>query len=225
MYEITANDNVLFIDDEENILKSIKRSLLDVKFQVITTTKPDEAVEIMAAKRINVLVTDLKMPGMNGIDLIRYVSSKYPYVSIIVLSAYYQVSTVLSVIRSGEVYYYFTKPLKMEDGFIDIIEKAIRHSKDRAENIFEQERREVEMERLRDKITELSEANRNLDNINRTNLAVSRFALEGVGRMLKLLMPLTADKKAAGVASELSLVRDEGINILKTVNSMIKEQI
>lgn len=105
---------VLFVDDEQNILKSLKRGLFEKKFEKYFATSANEALTILAKKNISILVTDLRMPGIDGIELSQIVTEKYPKITKIVLTGYYQVTTILAAINKGHVDQYLTKPIKIE---------------------------------------------------------------------------------------------------------------
>lgn len=119
--------NVLFVDDEDNILLSIKRGLLDEEFGQFYANNGQEALKIMEENEIAVLVTDMKMPGMSGLELIRHTNERYPDTVKIILSGYAQVSNLLAAINSGQIFRYIVKPWKMESEFIPTIKQAIKY--------------------------------------------------------------------------------------------------
>ncbi|MCK4303754.1 MAG: response regulator [Candidatus Eisenbacteria sp.] len=108
MSSTRARDRVLFVDDEENVLQSIRRGMLE-------------------EQPIAVLVTDMRMPEMNGLDLLKIVQERFPDTVRIILTAYSQVTTLLTAINSGQVYRYLTKPWKTETEFIPAIRQAIEY--------------------------------------------------------------------------------------------------
>ena len=119
------NATVLFVDDEENILKSIRRSLINEPYKKLFASGGEIALKMLATGRVSVLVTDMRMPGINGLDLLKQTQEKYPDVVRIILTGYSQVSTLLSAINSGQVFRYLTKPWKMDTEFIPTIRQAI----------------------------------------------------------------------------------------------------
>ncbi len=116
---------VLFVDDEPNILSSLKRGLIDENFIKYFVTSGDEALDILDQNEIWVIVTDMRMPGMNGFELLKKVSSKHPDVVKIVLSGYNQLPQILATINSVDVYKYIPKPWDMDSEFIPILLGAI----------------------------------------------------------------------------------------------------
>ncbi len=125
MNAITADDKVLFVDDEKMMLQTIRRGLIDEPYVKLFANSGEEALTILEKERVSVLVTDLKMPGMNGLELLNIVKDKYPDMTRIVLTGYYQVSTILAAINKGHIHRYLTKPWKMEEEFIPTIRQAI----------------------------------------------------------------------------------------------------
>ncbi len=82
--------NILIVDDEENLLESIKDGLkeLEQDWDIFTARNGREATRILGERSIDVLVTDLKMPEMDGFQLLTYVSNFYPELPVIVMSAH-----------------------------------------------------------------------------------------------------------------------------------------
>lgn len=116
---------VLFVDDEEQILKSLKRGLLDESYNKLFASSGEEALEILDNNEVYVIVTDMRMPEMSGLELLKIVKVKYPNVIRMVLSGYTQITTLLTAINQGEIYKYITKPWKLEKEFIPAVREAI----------------------------------------------------------------------------------------------------
>ena len=118
---------VLFVDDEEQVLKSLKRGFLDEPYKKLFAISGKDALEILEKKEIHVIVTDMRMPEMNGLELLKIVKEKYPDVVRMVLSGYAQISTLLTVINQGEIFKFITKPWKLEEEFKPAVHEAIEH--------------------------------------------------------------------------------------------------
>jgi two-component system response regulator HupR/HoxA len=124
---------VLFVDDEKKILTSLKRGLLDEPYETLFANSGKEALEILKRKKVHVIVTDMRMPEMTGLELLRIVKEEYPQIVRMVLSGYTQISTLLTAINQGEVYKYITKPWKLEEDFKPSIREAIDYYNLRSE--------------------------------------------------------------------------------------------
>ena len=116
---------VLFVDDETRVLKSIKRGLISEPYDCLFALSGMEALEIMASRPVQVIVTDMRMPEMNGLELLREVRKKYPETIRMVLSGYAQTNTVLAAVNEGYVYRYITKPWKLDEDLKAGIEDAL----------------------------------------------------------------------------------------------------
>ena len=123
------NGAILFVDDEENILKSIRRSLMDESYKIFLANSGKQALEILADNDIAVIVTDMRMPEMNGLELLEIVKKKYPNIVRIVLTGYAQVSTLIAAINSGQIHRYLVKPWKLESEFKPAINQALEYHK------------------------------------------------------------------------------------------------
>lgn len=115
-----AFKSVLFVDDEENILKGLKRMLHRYKkeWDMYFAVGAQEALEFLENVQVEVLVTDMKMPGMNGVELMQEVKKLYPKMARIVLSGH---SERNDVIKSASLaHQYLAKPCK-SDKLIGVI--------------------------------------------------------------------------------------------------------
>ena len=118
---------VLFVDDEEKMLTSLKRGLLDEPYKTLFANSGKEALEILQRNPVHVIVTDMRMPEMGGLELLRTIKAEYPNIIRMVLSGYTQVSTLLTAINQGEIFRFITKPWKLEEEFKPAILEALEY--------------------------------------------------------------------------------------------------
>jgi len=118
---------VLFVDDEEKLLRSLKRGLLDEPYKTIFANSGKEALEILQQQEVHVLVTDMRMPEMSGLELLRIVKKEYPRIVRMVLSGYTQITTLLTAINQGEIHKFITKPWKLEEEFKPAVREAVEY--------------------------------------------------------------------------------------------------
>jgi len=116
---------VLFVDDEVSILSSLKRELRKEPYKKIFVSSGDEALKICEENDITVLITDMRMPNLSGLELLKIVKVKYPNIVRIVLSGYTQITTLLSAINSGDIYKYITKPWQLNEELVPVIRSSI----------------------------------------------------------------------------------------------------
>lgn len=118
-----TNNTVLFVDDEPNILASFRRSL-GRKFSIDLAQGPEEALEkIQKNDPYAVVVSDLKMPKMNGIDLLTRVKSISPDTVRVILTGHANLDSAISAVNEGSVFRFLTKPCDT-----DILVKTVNAS-------------------------------------------------------------------------------------------------
>lgn len=119
---------ILFVDDEEETLRALKRLLRKEPYKQLFASSGKEALELMSKQYINVIVTDLLMPEMNGLQLLSIIKEKYPDTVRIILSGHAQVPTILSAINNGNIFRFITKPWKVDEDALSIINEALEYS-------------------------------------------------------------------------------------------------
>lgn len=126
-------DRILFVDDEALILNSLKRGLMDEPYEKFFATSGEDALKILKTQNISVLVTDMKMPGMSGLDLLKAVKEPYPDLIKLVLSGYTQLPQVLVTVNQGDIFKFITKPWDLEEELKGILREAIDYYNYRVE--------------------------------------------------------------------------------------------
>ncbi|MCP3888061.1 MAG: GGDEF domain-containing response regulator [Desulfobulbaceae bacterium] len=106
--------NVLFVDDEIFTLHALKRLLKKETYGKYFAESGAEALKIIEATPIHIVVSDMKMPEMDGLTLLRIIKEKFPDIIRIVLSANTQTAQLLPCINTGEIFRFITKPLEKE---------------------------------------------------------------------------------------------------------------
>ncbi|SFT08766.1 DNA-binding transcriptional response regulator, NtrC family, contains REC, AAA-type ATPase, and a Fis-type DNA-binding domains [Zhouia amylolytica] len=107
-------ENILIVDDDVNILEMLQRHLQSLHYHTYNAISVKEAVAILRETDIDLLITDLKMPGIDGHELVKYVAENYPLIPILVVSGYPSVNDALNVIKSGAIDY-LVKPFTHEE--------------------------------------------------------------------------------------------------------------
>jgi DNA-binding NtrC family response regulator len=118
---------VLFVDDDYIILRSLERGLLDEAYGKHFAKSVEEALEILQREEVHVIVTDVIMPGLDGLDLLKIVGEKYPHIVKIVLSGSVRTHALMSAIREEGVFKFISKPWQLDMGLRLIIREAIDH--------------------------------------------------------------------------------------------------
>ena len=119
---------VLFVDDEENILNSLKRLFQKSDIQVLTATSGGEALEILRRMDVAVMVSDQLMPGMKGDELLVKARSISPDTVRIIMTGHGDLPTALQAINAGEVFRFLLKPWENQVLRSTIDEALARHT-------------------------------------------------------------------------------------------------
>ncbi|MBZ0327115.1 MAG: sigma-54 dependent transcriptional regulator [Altibacter sp.] len=107
-------ENILIVDDDINILELLQRHLQSWNYHTYKAISVKEAVQILKDTKIDLLITDLKMPEIDGTELIKFVSEHYPKLPKLVVTGYPSVQDSLTAIKSGVVAY-LTKPFTKDE--------------------------------------------------------------------------------------------------------------
>lgn len=101
---------ILLVDDEENILRSLKRELLDIPYGLLTASSANAALELMHTHSVAVIITDQRMPGASGTELLAIVREKYPDTVRILLTAFTDMQDIIDAINKSGIYKFIQKP-------------------------------------------------------------------------------------------------------------------
>ena len=113
---------ILFVDDEENILKSLRRELADSEAEIFLAGSAEEGLKVLERERIDVVVSDYRMPLMDGIEFLGIVRKQYPGAYRVMLSGFMEQQVVLKALSSGVASVSLPKPWEG-----DKLQEEIRH--------------------------------------------------------------------------------------------------
>lgn len=116
--------NILFVDDEENVLKALKRLFIDEDFEIFTASSGKEGLEILTNNEFAVIVSDQRMPEMTGTDFLLKAKEIYPDTIRIILTGYADINAAMNAINEAGAYRYITKPWNDRE-LLHIIKEAI----------------------------------------------------------------------------------------------------
>ena len=126
---------VLFVDDEVMILNSLKRGLRKCDFECYYATGGKEALKILEKIDIDVIMSDMKMPEMTGLELLRSVGDKYPNIIKAIVSGYAQLPQLVATINQTSIFKYISKPYDLKHELIPIIYEAIEYAEYKKESV------------------------------------------------------------------------------------------
>ncbi len=109
---IMKKDTILVVEDEIRSRKLFEINFGD-KYNVITAGNGREAIDILNSTPVNLVITDLRMPVMDGMELLRYIKAEFPFVPVIVITAYGSIENAVEAMKQG-AFDYIVKPLRLE---------------------------------------------------------------------------------------------------------------
>ena len=118
---------VLFVDDDEILLKNIEKSITDESYNKYFAKSGEDALEILKREEVHVIVVDIVMPGMDGLELLKIVKKEYPNIVSMVISAYAQSADAMMVLQQEGVYRFIPKSWKFDEDVRTVIRQAIDH--------------------------------------------------------------------------------------------------
>lgn len=160
---------LLLVDDEENILRSLQRVLRREPWELTTASSGEDALAAMAAKKFDLVISDARMPGIDGPALLAEIRRKYPWCIRILLTGYADITSTVKAINDGQIYRYISKPWD-DDELRLIIRQALA--------LQYSERRRLALEKLvRKQNKELKQLNESLqDKVNERTAELKQVA-------------------------------------------------
>lgn len=106
---------ILFVDDEEHVLRSMRRLLMHDPFTVLTAGSAAEALDILADREVDAVVSDEKMPGVQGSELLAEINRLHPEICRIMLTGEASLDSAMLAINQGRIFRFLLKPVSRED--------------------------------------------------------------------------------------------------------------
>ena len=123
---------ILLVDDETKERKVLSLNL-KFKYNILEAKNGKEALEIIEKQRVNLILTDLKMPEMDGIELLKQIQKHYKNIPVIIVTAFGSIKNAVEAMKMGAIDY-ITKPINIE-GLETVLEKSLNYGKLLEENI------------------------------------------------------------------------------------------
>lgn len=118
---------VLFVDDEPNVTDALKRALRREPYRILSARSAEEALAVLERERVDVIVSDEKMEGMSGSELLAMVRKRRPNTIRMILTGHASLDAAVRAINEGEIYRFFTKPCNETDLAVTI-RQALRQN-------------------------------------------------------------------------------------------------
>ncbi len=116
---------ILVVDDEDIVRTSCSRTLTPGGFEVRLAKNGLEGIKMMGEEKFDIVLTDLKMPDMDGIEVLRRIKETWPDVEVIIITGYQTVDTAVKSIKLG-AFDYIEKPFT-PDALMNAVSKALDH--------------------------------------------------------------------------------------------------
>lgn len=139
---MTTTFSILYLDDEPDNLIAFK-AVFRRFFEVSTAENVREALAILDSQKIDLIISDQRMPGMTGVEFFEKIQDAHPNIIRMILTGYSDMQAIIDAINKGKIYYYITKPWKFEELKV-ILDNALETYALRAKN----EQLEVEKKEL-----------------------------------------------------------------------------
>lgn len=108
--ESCPSNRILIVDDEEHVLKALKRALMDEDYEIVSTTSPVHALELVRRRPFKVIICDERMPNMFGSELLARISLRQPEIVKMLLTGYASVEAAIRAVNQGEIFRFLVKP-------------------------------------------------------------------------------------------------------------------
>ena len=130
---------ILILDDEKQFTEELSGFFNDSDYESIEANTPAAGMKIMESERIDILILDVRLPGVNGLDILKEVNARFPNIEVIIVSAHGDMDTVIKAMRLG-AFDYLRKPFRYLDIRIAIertqkfvqLKKQLRQTEERA---------------------------------------------------------------------------------------------
>lgn len=223
------SDVVLCVDDEENVLLALRRELSRVADTVLTAESGAKGLEILRSGNVSVVVSDMRMPEMEGAEFLKHVHQGWPDTFRIMLTGYADLNTVTAGVNDGEMHHFISKPWNSQE-----LRAAVKMGFDRMRLVRENralaEHLEIQNVQLQDMNDHLEE--RVVERTAQLEIAYSNLAhsekLSAVGRLAagvvhEVLNPLTvANGRLEMMMMDEKLSQDHQRNLGISVDQILK---
>ncbi len=139
--------NILLIDDDIDCLDGLVTALEPTGYRCDKFTVPEEAMEAYRQNQYDIVITDMKMPGMNGIEVLKHVRTIDPAARVIIVTGFGDVNTAIAAVNNG-AYAFFGKPVNLDD-LIDTLIKIENEIKKQKKLDVDYDRLALEYRRLK----------------------------------------------------------------------------
>jgi len=148
---------ILCVDDDHNLLEMLLVHFSTGEYKVVTADSAAAALDCLSRTEVDIVLTDIRMPGMDGLSLAGRIHERFPTLPVLIMTAYSEVEVAVNAIKRG-AFDFIIKPLNL-----DYLEHSLQKAKRYCEmNALEQHYKQSLEEEVREKTRELEELNREI---------------------------------------------------------------
>lgn len=107
--------NILLVDDDVNILRALRRELIDEGYVVFTSKSAEDGLTILRNEIVHLIISDQKMPGMTGLEFLESIVKNYPDTIRIILTGHAELTDAIRAVNNGCIYKFILKPWNSEE--------------------------------------------------------------------------------------------------------------
>ncbi len=208
----SAESRILIVDDEVPVMTALRNTLRDEGYHVEGVSSGAKALQELASGAFDLILTDLMMPKMDGIELVTKALAIDPFLAAIVMTGHGTITTAVGAMRQG-AFDYITKPFKL-GAILPILERALAVRRLKKQNA------ELE-QRVRDRSAELEAANKELEAFSFSVSHDLRTPLRAISGMADLLVSSRAEPLPPDVRRRLDLIQKGTREMDKLIDDLL----
>ncbi len=175
-----ASATLLCVDDEQNILAALRRLFRQDGYRILTAGSGREALTLLESEPVDLVISDMRMPEMDGAHLLERVSSRWPQTLRILLTGHADIASTVAAINKGQIFRYIAKPWDDQD-----VRLIVRHALERQQLERDKRRLEALTQRQNEELRELNADLEARVEARTAELSLARDALAAANERLK----------------------------------------
>ena len=206
----TEPPKILVIEDEDLVRQSYNDMFSNFGYEVESVPNGREGMSRITKQDYDIVVTDLNMPEMNGIDVLKYIKKKKPYIEVIVITGYATLENAIEAMKVG-AYDYFAKPVDIEHVRI-VISNCVKQIQSRKEN--------EELRSLTQRLKELNELKDKFITITNHELRTPVTVLKGYIELVDYFLEESRDENVNEAIEIISETMSELVSIVEQMHDI-----